>query len=64
MVTIIQILFQILYISLYLPNLKIQKTIMIGEDIEGEYGGAFKVTKDLSIKFPNRVRNARLLLLE
>ena len=30
---------------------------MIGEDIEGEYGGAFKVTKDLSIKFPNRVRN-------
>ncbi len=30
---------------------------MIGEDIEGEYGGAFKVTKDLSLKYPGRLRN-------
>lgn len=40
------------------------KIILIGEDIEtsndfnpGEYGGAFKVTKDLSILFKDRVRN-------
>ncbi len=38
--------------------------ILLGEDIEDknsfnpkEYGGAFKVTKDLSINFPNRVFN-------
>ena len=30
---------------------------LIGEDIEGPYGGAFKVTKDLSRRFPGRVRN-------
>jgi 2-oxoisovalerate dehydrogenase E1 component len=30
---------------------------LIGEDIEGAYGGAFKVTKDLSQMFPGRVRN-------
>lgn len=30
---------------------------MIGEDIEGPYGGAFKVTKNLSLDFPSRVRN-------
>ena len=30
---------------------------MIGEDIEGSYGGAFKVTKTLSQEFPGRVRN-------
>lgn len=29
----------------------------LGEDIEGPYGGAFKVTKDLSQLFPGRVRN-------
>ena len=40
------------------------KVLMFGEDIEtsnefnpGQYGGAFKVTKDLSIKYPGRVRN-------
>lgn len=39
-------------------------SIMIGEDIEAHnqftpkmYGGAFKVSKDLSILFPDRVRN-------
>ena len=30
---------------------------MIGEDIEGEYGGAFKVTKDLSIEFKDKIKN-------
>jgi 2-oxoisovalerate dehydrogenase E1 component len=30
---------------------------ILGEDIEGPYGGAFKVTKDLSLAFPLRVRN-------
>ena len=33
------------------------RIILIGEDIEGPYGGAFKVTKDLSRDFPSRVRN-------
>ena len=30
---------------------------LIGEDIEGDYGGAFKVTKNLSKKYGNRVKN-------
>jgi len=34
-----------------------ERIILLGEDIEGPYGGAFKVTKDLSQKFPGRVRN-------
>ena len=33
------------------------KIILIGEDIEGPYGGAFKVTKNLSQEYPGRVRN-------
>jgi 2-oxoisovalerate dehydrogenase E1 component len=33
------------------------RLVMLGEDIEGPYGGAFKVTRDLSAKFPHRVRN-------
>jgi 2-oxoisovalerate dehydrogenase E1 component len=33
------------------------RVLVIGEDIEGPYGGAFKVTKDLSLQFPGRVRN-------
>ncbi len=33
------------------------KMVMIGEDIEGPYGGAFKVTKNLSLDYPERVRN-------
>lgn len=32
--------------------------ILLGEDIEGPYGGAFKVTKDLSQRYPGQVRNA------
>jgi 2-oxoisovalerate dehydrogenase E1 component len=34
-----------------------ERIILIGEDIEGPYGGAFKVTKNLSLEFPGRVRN-------
>lgn len=33
------------------------RLVLIGEDIEGSYGGAFKVTKDLSAAFPGRVLN-------
>jgi len=33
------------------------KVLLLGEDIEWPYGGAFKVTKDLSRDFPGRVRN-------
>ncbi|MGO9336299.1 MAG: dehydrogenase E1 component subunit alpha/beta [Terracidiphilus sp.] len=34
-----------------------ERVFLLGEDIEGPYGGAFKVTKDLSGIFPGRVRN-------
>lgn len=34
-----------------------ERIIIIGEDIESPYGGAFKVTKNLSAEFPGRVRN-------
>lgn len=33
------------------------RVILIGEDIEVPYGGAFKVTGDLSAHYPGRVRN-------
>jgi len=33
------------------------RVFLLGEDIEGPYGGAFKATKDLSQLFPGRVRN-------
>lgn len=33
------------------------RVLMIGEDIEDPYGGAFKVTRGLSSRFPDRVRN-------
>jgi 2-oxoisovalerate dehydrogenase E1 component len=33
------------------------RIILLGEDIEGPYGGAFKVTKNLSAEFPGRVLN-------
>jgi 2-oxoisovalerate dehydrogenase E1 component len=35
-----------------------ERIVLVGEDIEGPYGGAFKVTKNLSQTFPGRVRNA------
>jgi len=34
-----------------------KKIILVGEDIEGPYGGAFKVTRDLNMVYPGRVRN-------
>ncbi len=34
-----------------------ERLLMIGEDIEAPYGGAFKVTQDLSTLFPGRVHN-------
>ena len=44
--------------SCFQRNLKANdRIVMIGEDIEGPYGGAFKVTKTLSQEFPGRVRN-------
>ncbi|HTV47057.1 MAG TPA: thiamine pyrophosphate-dependent enzyme [Phycisphaerae bacterium] len=33
------------------------RIILVGEDIESPYGGAFKATKGLSDEFPGRVRN-------
>jgi 2-oxoisovalerate dehydrogenase E1 component len=33
------------------------RVVLLGEDIEGPYGGAFKVTKSLSLEFPGRVKN-------
>jgi 2-oxoisovalerate dehydrogenase E1 component len=36
---------------------KDERIILIGEDIEGPYGGAFKVSRNLSLEFPGRVRN-------
>jgi 2-oxoisovalerate dehydrogenase E1 component len=34
-----------------------ERIVLLGEDIEGPYGGAFKVTKNLSLRFPGRARN-------
>lgn len=33
------------------------RVLLLGEDIESPYGGAFKCTTELSVKFPGRVRN-------
>lgn len=33
------------------------RAVVLGEDVEAPYGGAFKVTKSLSDQFPGRVRN-------
>ncbi len=35
-----------------------ERVVLLGEDIESPYGGAFKATKGLSDEFPGRVRNA------
>ncbi|MFM7519018.1 MAG: dehydrogenase E1 component subunit alpha/beta [Planctomycetota bacterium] len=34
-----------------------ERVVVIGEDIESPYGGAFKCTQDLSARHPGRVRN-------
>lgn len=36
---------------------KDSRVILLGEDIGAPYGGAFHVTRDLSHRYPNRVRN-------
>lgn len=47
----------LIYESLF-ENMEInEKIIFIGEDIEHPYGGAFKVSRDLSKFFPDRVFN-------
>ena len=33
------------------------RAVILGEDVEAPYGGAFKATRDLSVLFPSRVRN-------
>jgi 2-oxoisovalerate dehydrogenase E1 component len=48
---------KLIYLSLNDQFKSTKKTILIGEDVEGEYGGAFKVTKDLSIKYPGKIQN-------
>ena len=48
---------EIIYETLRSSFEKDSRLVMIGEDIEGEYGGAFKVTRDLSQRFPSRVWN-------
>lgn len=47
----------LIYGSLLNNMEKNSRIILIGEDIEHPYGGAFKVTRDLSLRFPDRVRN-------
>jgi 2-oxoisovalerate dehydrogenase E1 component len=46
-----------IYLALRRQMERDSRTFLLGEDIEGPYGGAFKVTKDLSLLFPGRVRN-------
>jgi 2-oxoisovalerate dehydrogenase E1 component len=55
---------ELIYLELDKILSKEADSILIGEDIENnnnfnpiEYGGAFKVTRDLSNKYPNRVKN-------
>jgi 2-oxoisovalerate dehydrogenase E1 component len=47
----------LIHASLQRNMQKHERIILLGEDIEGPYGGAFKVTKNLSLEFPGRVRN-------
>jgi 2-oxoisovalerate dehydrogenase E1 component len=48
---------EVIYKALKRNMQKDERILLIGEDIEAPYGGAFKVTKDLSELFPLRVRN-------
>ena len=41
-----------------------KKTFLIGEDLNDPYGGAFKVTKNLSIKYPDQVFQHQLVKLQ
>jgi 2-oxoisovalerate dehydrogenase E1 component len=46
-----------IYAGLRAAMEKDSRILILGEDVEAPYGGAFKVTKDLSQLFPGRVRN-------
>jgi 2-oxoisovalerate dehydrogenase E1 component len=46
-----------IYVGLRTAMQKDSRVLILGEDVEGPYGGAFKVTKDLSKLFPGRVKN-------
>jgi 2-oxoisovalerate dehydrogenase E1 component len=46
-----------IYVGLRNAMVKDGRVLILGEDVEGPYGGAFKVTKDLSQLFPGRVIN-------
>jgi 2-oxoisovalerate dehydrogenase E1 component len=48
---------ELIYTALSEQMEKNSRIILLGEDIEHPYGGAFKVTRDLSARFPDRVRN-------
>ncbi len=47
----------VIHLSLQRNMKRNDEIMLMGEDIEGPYGGAFKVTKNLSQEFPGRVRN-------
>lgn len=53
-------LVHLLHAALQRNMQRYDRIILVGEDIEGPYGGAFKVTKNLSAAFPGRVRNTPL----
>jgi 2-oxoisovalerate dehydrogenase E1 component len=46
-----------IYAGLLAAMQKDSRVLILGEDVEAPYGGAFKVTKDLSKLFPGRVKN-------
>jgi 2-oxoisovalerate dehydrogenase E1 component len=46
-----------IYAGLHQAMERDSRVILLGEDIEGPYGGAFKATRDLSQIYPDRVRN-------
>jgi 2-oxoisovalerate dehydrogenase E1 component len=46
-----------IYAGLHKAMERDSRVVLLGEDIEGPYGGAFKATKDLSEIYPGRVRN-------
>lgn len=48
---------ELIYSALSEQMEKNPRVVLLGEDIEHPYGGAFKVTRDLSARFPDRVRN-------
>ncbi len=47
----------LIHASLHRNFARDRRLVLVGEDIAGPYGGAFKVTKNLSLEFPDRVRS-------